>query len=415
VNVPDAFMEAVCADVPYPLKSPKDGSVKGEVSARAIFADILDVRMQTGEPYLNFIDTVNRYLPQYQKDLGLQVKTSNLCTEISLVTGRDIYGKQRTAVCCLSSINAEKWDEYKDSFLDLMKDVLRFLDLVLQDYIETASPEQANAVYSAMRERAVGLGVMGFHSYLQSKNIPFESAMAKSFNKMLFTKMRAYADLISKEMAIKYGACPDAADGGVLERFSHKLAIAPTASISIIAGGCSPCVEPWIANVFIQKTLSGSMVVKNKYLQRLLESKGLSPEDIEDVWLSVLDKNGSVQHLDILDEYEKGVYKTAFEIDSVWVLEFAADRAKSVCQAQSINLFLSPSIHKRDLLLLHIRAWQMGIKSLYYLRSLAISRAGIVGSGSVSEDNTLEKSKVHVNVIPVVDPLRKYETCVACE
>src|SRR6201999_4239907 len=305
------------------------------VDARALWQKIIEIRLQTGEPYLIFSDTVNRAMPQHQRELGLKVRQSNLCSEIMLATGKDHLGEERTAVCCLSSVNAEKFLEWRDH-PTFVEDVMRFLDNVLQDFIPRAPPSMSAAIYSATRERSVGLGLMGFHSFLQAQNVPFESALAKSWNMRLFKHLRREADKGSRRLAEERGACPDAEERGVMERFSHKLAIAPTASISIICGGTSAGLEPIPANIYTHKTLSGSFVVKNPYLEKLLASKS---KDSTNVWNSILEQGGSVQHLDFLSPEEKAIYKTSFEIDQRWLLEFAADRTPYIDQAQSLNLY----------------------------------------------------------------------------
>ncbi|HBK90094.1 MAG TPA: ribonucleoside-diphosphate reductase subunit alpha, partial [Parvularcula sp.] len=290
LNITDEFMTAVAEDREFGLKSPKTGEVLKTVSARKLWQKVLEIRLATGEPYLVFSDTVNRAMPRHQRDLGLKVSTSNLCSEIMLHTGRDHLGEDRTAVCCLSSINAEKYFEWKDD-PRFIEDVMRFLDNVLEDFIQRAPASMAKAVYSAKRERSVGLGLMGFHSFLQELGVPFESAMAKSWNVKLFKHIRMGADAASVVLAEERGPCPDAEERGVKQRFSHKLAIAPTASISIICGGCSPCIEPIPANVFVHKTLSGSFTVKNVALQRILAEKGL---DTDETWSSIIEHEGSV-------------------------------------------------------------------------------------------------------------------------
>ena len=382
VNITDEFMHAVAADEEFGLKSPKTGEVLRKISARKLWVKILEVRLATGEPYLLFSDTVNKQMAKHQRDLGLKVSTSNLCSEIMLHTGKDHLGEDRTAVCCLSSVNAEKYQEWKDE-PQFIEDVMRFLDNVLQDFIDRAPPAMAKAVYSAKRERSVGLGLMGFHSFLQSMNIPFESAMAKSWNTRLFKHIRMGADAASVALAEERGACPDAEERGVKQRFSHKLAIAPTASISIICGGCSPCIEPIPANIFTHKTLSGSFTVKNAALKKLLEEKG---QDTDEVWTSILEHEGSVQHLDCLSADEKDVYKTAFELDQRWVIELAADRTPYICQGQSVNVFLPGDIDKWDLHMLHWSAWEKGCKSLYYCRSKSVQRAGFAGGLKAAND-----------------------------
>jgi ribonucleoside-diphosphate reductase alpha chain len=365
INVTDAFMAAVQAGTAFPLISPKTGAVVRALDARQLWQRILETRLQTGEPYLLFIDTVNRALPRHQQALGLKVSTSNLCSEITLPTGADHRDEARTAVCCLASLNVEAWDAWNDE-PDFVEDVLRMLDNVLTHFIEAAPDSMARARYSAMRERSVGLGVMGFHSFLQARGIPFESALAKSWNLSMFRKIRRAADAASVALAVERGPCPDAAEGGMQARFSHKLAVAPTASISIICGGTSACIEPIPANVYNHKTLSGAYIVRNHHLSALLARKGA---DTPEIWQSIIEREGSVQHLDCLDAEEKAVFRTAFEIDQRWVIDLAADRAPFICQSQSLNLYLPADVVKWDLHMLHWTAWRRGVKSLYYCRS----------------------------------------------
>lgn len=404
VLLSDDFLLAVRKDTDWNLLSPKDGSVQGTVHARSLFQKLVETRMATGEPYIIFSDTVNRSMPAHQRKLGLKVTTSNLCAEITLPTGRDHLGNDRTAVCCLSSMNLETWDQWKDN-TQFVEDVMRFLDNVLQDYIDNAPPQMARAVYGAMRERSVGLGVMGFHSFLQSKGIPMEGAMAKSYNMRMFKQISGQAAAASVKLAHERGPCPDAADAGVMERFSCKMAIAPTASISIICGGTSACIEPIPANVYVHKTLSGSFTIRNPYLEKLLESKGANTDS---VWNSILEKGGSVQHLELLQEDEKMCFRTSFEIDQRWLLELAGDRAPFIDQAQSLNLFVRPDVDKWDLLMLHYRAWELGIKSLYYLRSKSIKSAA--HAGGVEADNTSSLAKILAEAVP-----NDYDECLACQ
>ncbi len=378
VLISDAFMRAVENDEEWALVSPKDGAVMRKVSARQLWIRVLTARVETGEPYVVYIDTVNKAVPEHQKLGGLKVKTSNLCSEITLPTGPDRYGKERTAVCCLSSLNLETFTEWQDH-PQFIEDVMRFLDNVLQDFIDKAPDDFSRAAYAAERERSVGLGVMGFHSFLQSQNVPIESVMAKVWNRKIFQHIRNQADAASRTLAEERGACPDAADFNIAERFSNKLAIAPTASISIICGGASPGIEPSAANTFTHKTLSGSFAVRNRYLKRLLEMKG---HDTEQVWSSINANSGSVHHLDFLSEHEKLVFRTAFELDQRWLIELAADRAPHVCQAQSLNIFLPANVHKRTLHQIHYLAWKKGVKSLYYCRSQSIQRAETVNTES---------------------------------
>jgi ribonucleoside-diphosphate reductase alpha chain len=361
VVITNGFMKAVENDEEWALKSPKDGHIVSRVKARELWIRILTTRIEQGEPYILFIDHVNDAIPAHHKMAGLNVKMSNLCSEITLPTGKDHHGNERTAVCCLSSLNLENFEEWQDH-PTFIEDCMRFLDNVLTDFIEKAPDTMSRAKYGAMRERSVGLGVMGFHSFLQSKMIPMESVMAKVWNRRMFQHIKRQADDSSVKLAHERGACPDAADYGIMERFSNKMAIAPTASISIITGGASPGIEPTAANAYTHKTLSGSFAVKNPYLVKLLEDKGLNNEDI---WSSIFTNEGSVQHLDFLSQDEKDVFKTAFEIDQRWLIEHAADRTPYICQAQSLNLFLPANVHKRDLHGLHFEAWKKGVKSLY--------------------------------------------------
>jgi len=404
VLVTDEFMAAVRAGDEFMLRSPRDGSERGTVDARSLFQKLVETRLATGEPYIIFIDAVNKAMPKHHRDLGLKVTTSNLCSEITLPTGKDHLGADRTAVCCLSSLNLETWDEWsKDK--QFIEDVMRFLDNVLSDYIARAPDEMARAKYSAERERSVGLGVMGFHSFLQARGLPFEGAMAKSWNLKIFKHVRAQVDEASMMLANERGPCPDAADMGVMERFSCKMAIAPTASISIITGGTSACIEPIPANIYTHKTLSGSFSIKNPYLEKLFNEKNvIAPEK---VWNSILEHGGSVQHLDFLTQAEKDVFKTSFEIDQRWLLELAADRTPFIDQAQSLNLFIPADVDKWDLMMLHFRAWELGIKSLYYLRSKSVQRAGF--AGGVEADNTPELKEIQLA------PTTDYDECLACQ
>lgn len=371
VVITDEFMQAVESGSKFKLRSPKDGHVVQEVDARSLWIRLLTTRIETGEPYILFVDTVNKYLADHQKQAGLSIKMSNLCSEITLVTGQDHHGQKRTAVCCLSSVNLEKYFEWKDNPL-FIEDVMRFLDNVITDFIKNAPDYMKNAAYSAMRERSVGLGVMGFHTFLQSQNIPMESVMAKVWNKKIFQQIREQADAASKKLAEEKGPCPDAAEFGVMERFTNKMAVAPTASISTIAGNTSPGIEPIAANSFVHKTLTGSVTVKNKYLKKLLQERD---QDTDEIWSSITINGGSVQHLDFLTDDEKAVFKTAYELDQRWLIDLAADRTPFICQAQSLNIFLPSDVHKKTLHDLHFSAWKKGIKSFYYMRSKSIQRA----------------------------------------
>ena len=408
VLVSDAFMRAVELDEQWALKSPKDGAVQSTLSARNLWIRLLTARIETGEPYIIYIDTVNRQIPQHHKLAGLTVKTSNLCSEITLPTGIDKEGRDRTAVCCLSSLNVEKYDEWKDDEL-FVGDVMRFLDNVLTDFIENAPEEFSDATYSALKERSVGLGVMGLHSYFQKKMIPLESVMSKVWNKQIFENIQKKVDQSSKDLAEERGPCPDAADYGIMERFSNKTAIAPTASISIICGGTSPGVEPIAANSYTHKTLSGSFNVRNKYLMKLLEKYGKNDDEI---WSSITTNQGSVSHLDFLTQEEKDVFKTAFELDQRWLVDLSADRTPHISQAQSINLFLPADVHKRDLHQIHFQAWKKGLKSLYYCRSKSIQRAENVNDAN-STDITANVYKSKNK--QTQEEENKYEECLSCQ
>ena len=406
ILISDAFMRAVETDGQWALKSPADGTIQQTISARNLWIRLLTARMETGEPYIIYIDTVNRQIPQHHKLANLTVKTSNLCSEITLPTGIDKDGRDRTAVCCLSSLNLEKYDEWKDDKL-MINDVMRFLDNVLTDFIDRAPDQFADAKYSAERERSVGLGVMGFHSYLQKNQIPLESVMSKVWNKKIFKHIQENVDQASKDLAEERGPCPDAADYGFSERFSNKTAIAPTASISIICGGASPGVEPVAANSYTHKTLSGSFNVRNRYLVELLEKHG---KNTEEVWSGITTNQGSVSHLDFLTDLEKDVFKTAFELDQKWIIELSGDRTPFISQAQSINLFLAADVHKKELHKIHFDAWKKGLKSLYYCRSKSIQRAeNINDAKSTDVLANVYKNKATKTEEP------EYEECLSCQ
>ncbi len=404
VLVTDAFMRAVETDADWALKSPYDGTVQSTIKARNLWIRLLTARVETGEPYIVYIDTVNRMIPQHHKLAGLTVKTSNLCSEITLPTGIDKYGKDRTAVCCLSSLNLENYDEWKDE-PGFIEDIMRFLDNVLTDFINRAPDSFSDAKYSAMRERSVGLGVMGFHSYMQRHMIPLESVMAKVWNKKMFQLIDKEVNAASKKLAEERGPCPDAAEYGINERFSNKTAIAPTASISIICGGASPGIEPVAANSYTHKTLSGSFNVRNKYLKKILQKYN---QDTNDVWSSITTNQGSVDHLDFLSQDEKDVFKTAFEIDQRWLIDHSADRTPYISQAQSLNVFIPADIHKKDLHQIHYQAWKKGLKSLYYCRSKSIQRAEVV-SQTFAKSNKQNKNQNQNQ------QTNDYEECLSCQ
>ncbi len=405
IQLTDAFMRAVGEDADWDLRSPHDQSVQKTVSARSLWIRMLTARIETGEPYLVYKDTVNNLRPEQQKLAGLEIKTSNLCSEITLPTGIDHHGKNRTAVCCLSSVNIEKFFEWENE-KDFIPDIMRFLDNVLQDFIDNAPETMKSAAYAAMRERSVGLGVMGLHSFFQENNVPWESAVAKSWNKKIFKHIKTAADQASIDLAKEKGACPDAQEYGIMERFSNKTAVAPTASISIICGGSSPGIEPIAANVYAHKTLSGTFTVRNRHLKVLLQEKN---QDNEEVWLSILSNGGSVQHLDFLSEQEKDIYKTAFEIDQRWLIDLAGDRSEMIDQAQSLNVFLPADSDKAYLHEVHYSAWKKGVKSLYYCRSLSLQRA---------ENSSNQPNKIDVKTLDEVaaesNP-NDYDECLACQ
>lgn len=409
--IPDAFMEAVEEDGDWALIDPHTFKKTKVLKARELFQNICETRLQTGEPYLLFSDNVNSRLSPHQRFLGMEVTQSNLCSEIMLHTGPDYLGNDRTAVCCLSSLNLERFDEWNGNRA-FIKDCLRFLDNVLQAFMDAVkdNPDYRRAWYSAHMERSVGLGQMGFHSYLQNNSIPFESPMAKGFNFRVSQFIEEACEVANLELAQEKGACPDSMhahkrDPNIpLRRFSHMQAIAPTASISIICGGTSPCVEPWNTNAFTQKTLSGSFLVRNQALTKVLETYG---KNTEAVWNDILEHEGSVQHLTFLSEWERDVFKTAWEIDQRWIVEFAADRTPSVDQGQSINMFLEGTVHKWDLMMLHYTAWKKGVKSLYYLRSKSLQRTGFAG---VEGDNKTEAAHIMGEASRT-----DYEECLACQ
>jgi len=387
VVIPDKFMETIHRatheenfDDSWELIDPHSGEVKKVVSARTLWVKLLQNRMETGEPYLMFEDAVNAELPDFQKRKGLYVNHSNLCSEITLATN-----EERTAVCCLSSVNLEYYDEWK-KVPAFIPDLVRMLDNVLEHFITNAPNSLERAKYSAFRERSIGLGAMGFHAYLQKSNIPFEGIIASSVNYEMFDFIKSNALQETRRLAVERGACPD--DDSCEVRNAHLLAIAPNASSSIICGNTSPSIEPFRANAFTQKTKSGSYLMKNKFLEEVLESKGANTED---TWKSVVTNKGSVQHLDVLTPEEKEVFKTAVEINQSWVVEHAAQRQEFICQSQSVNLFFPPDVNKADLHNIHMLAWAKNLKTLYYLRSEAISRADNV-SNKVKREIIFEQS-----------------------
>jgi len=376
IVISDRFMETIHRatrepgyDDSWELVDPHTKEVKKVVSARALWVKILQNRMETGEPYVMFEDAVNNELPDFQQRKGLYVNHSNLCSEITLPTN-----EERTAVCCLSSVNLEYFDEWKDH-ASFIPDLVRFLDNVLQYFIDNAPSQLEKAKYSAYRERSIGLGAMGFHAYLQRNNMPFEGPVAGSANHFMFRHIKDQATEETRRLAVERGACPD--DDTCQVRNAHLLAIAPNASSSIICGNTSPSIEPFRANAFTQKTKSGSFLQKNKYLEILLNSM---EKNTDEVWRSIVTNKGSVQHLDFLSEEQKEVFKTAVEINQAWLIEHAAERQQFICQSQSLNLFFPPDVNKADLHNIHMLAWAKNLKTLYYLRSEAISRADNVSN-----------------------------------
>ena len=374
VVVSDNFMQIIenatrtpGFDDSWNLIDPHSNTVVKTVSAKTLWVKLIQNRVETGEPYIMFGDTVDEAVPEYQKEMGLQVHQSNLCSEITLPTNKD-----RTAVCCLSSVNLEEYDEWKDND-QFIPDLIRMLDNVLESFITNAPDQLSRAKYSASQERSLGLGAMGFHAYLQRHNVPFESAMAKSRNMQMFSRIKSEAERATRALAEERGPCPDGQDYGV--RNAHLLAIAPNASSSIICGNTSPSIEPYRANAFTQKTKTGSSLLKNEYLENILQDLG---EDTDEVWKSIVTNSGSVQHLDFLDDWTKDVFKTAVELDQRWVIEMAADRQEYICQSQSLNIFFPADVSKQELHAIHMMAWKRGVKTLYYLRSEAIKRAETV-------------------------------------
>jgi len=402
VNIPDSFMEIIercmideSADDTWELKDPHSGIVTEKVSAKELWQKLLELRMQTGEPYLHFIDESNRKLPQWLKDKGLKVHQSNLCSEIILPTN-----EERTAVCCLSSLNLEYFDDWKNDSL-FLKDVAEMLDNVLQHFIDNAPDTIHRAKFSASRERSIGIGALGWHALLQRKNIPWESAMATGLNKQIFSHVRGYLDKANKHLGKERGEAPDAKGTG--NRFSHLMAIAPNASSSILMGNTSPSIEPFRANAYRQDTLSGSHLHKNQYLDKIIKEK--AGDKYDEVWSSIIANDGSVQHLDILDDWTKDVFKTSMEIDQRWVVQHAADRQEFIDQAQSLNVFFRPDSHIKYIHAVHFQAWKQKLKTMYYCRSDKIAKADKVAK------------KIEREVIAEIDlkAITDGDVCLACE
>jgi len=411
INITDDFMQLVekCmidphADDTWELKDPHTKEVRDTIPARELWQRILEMRMMTGEPYIHFIDTSNRAMPEFQKKLGLSIKQSNLCSEIILPTD-----KQRTAVCCLSSVNLEYYDDWKDDKL-FLRDVAEMLDNVLQYFIDNAPSAISRAVYSASRERSIGIGALGFHAYLQRNNIAWESALATSANVRMFKHIRTKLDEANLELGSERGEAPDASGTG--NRFSHLMAIAPNASSSIIMGNTSPSVEPYRANAYRQDTLSGSHLNKNKFLNRVIEQHlnpdpdgSISTDEYNEIWSSIIANDGSVQHLTWMDDWTKDVFKTSMEIDQRWIVDHAANRQQFIDQAQSINLFFRPDVNVKYLHAVHYQAWKQGLKTLYYCRSEKIGKADKVSK------------KIEREIISEIDlkQLATEDVCLACE
>lgn len=409
VNISDKFMQIIercmidpTADDSWELVQPHSGKVTEVVSAKALWMKLLELRMQTGEPYLWFIDRANEGLPEYQKKLGLKNHGSNLCSEISLATSAE-----RTAVCCLSSLNLEYFDTWKTDE-QFIPDVLEMLDNVIEYFIQNAPDEIARARFSAMQERSVGVGALGYHAYLQKNNIVFEGALAKSTNMRMFKHIRTQLDAANEKLALVRGPCPDAATMGVMKRCSHVMAVAPNASSSIIMGNTSPSIEPYSANAYRQDTTSGAFLNKNRFLDKIVKEEALKHEEswYDDTWASIIADDGSVQNLEWMDQYTKDVFKTAAEIDQRWIIEQTSDRQQFVDQAISTNLFFRPDVSVKYLHAVHFQAWKQGLKSLYYVRSSKLRKADKVGQ-------KVERKRIEDEID--MSALVNNETCLACE
>jgi len=377
VNISDRFMELIercmsdpTADDGWNLCDPHSGEIRETVSAKELWQKILELRMETGEPYIHYIDTSNKHLPEFQKKLGLKIHQSNLCSEIILPTDKD-----RTAVCCLSSVNLEYYDSWSKN-TKFLKDIAEMLDNVLQYFIDNAPDQVSRAKYSASRERSIGIGALGYHAYLQKHMFAWESWQATSANVRMFKHIRTKLDEVNLEIGKERGEAPDAKGTG--RRFSHVMAIAPNASSSIIMGNTSPSIEPYRANAYRQDTLSGSYLNKNRNLVGLIQSKieaGETKQTEDEIWSSIISNDGSCQQLKFLTEDEKNVFKTAMEIDQRWIVDHASKRQEYIDQGQSLNLFFRPDVNKKYLHLVHFLAWKSGLKTLYYCRSEKIGKA----------------------------------------
>lgn len=407
VNIPDSFMEIIerCtvekgANDDWPLIEPNTGKVKKVVSAKMLWQKILELRAgETGEPYIHFIDTSNKHFPDFLKRHGLKVRQSNLCTEIILPTSAD-----RTAVCCLSSYNLSYWDEYKTNY-QFFRDTAEFIDNVLQYFIDHAPDTIARARYSAYRERSIGLGALGFHDYLQSKDVAFESVIAKTINNSIFKTIRTMLDRANLELGALRGEAPDAEGTG--RRFSHVMAIAPNATSSIIMGNTSPSIEPYRANAYRQDTISGASLNKNRNLDKKIKEMCFeNPKlDYDDIWSQIIAEEGSIQGIDIFDEHTKAVFKTAPEINQMWIIEHAADRQVDIDQGQSVNIFTRPDINVKELHAIHLAAWKKGLKTMYYCRSEKIAKADKVSK-------KIERKRIESIDLKAI---ASGDDCIACE
>jgi ribonucleoside-diphosphate reductase alpha chain len=406
INITDDFMQLIekcmldpTADDTWQLKDPHDGTVRDTISARELWQRILENRMLTGEPYIHYIDTSNKAMPEFQKNLGLSIKQSNLCSEIILPTD-----KQRTAVCCLSSVNLEYYDEWKND-KQFLRDIAEMLDNVLQYFIDNAPSSISRAIYSARSERSIGIGALGFHAYLQKNSLAWESALAVSANNRMFKNIRTKLDEANLELGKERGEAPDAAGTG--KRFSHLMAIAPNASSSIIMGNTSPSIEPYRANAYRQDTLSGSSLNKNKFLDAIIKKEAENHKDgwYDEVWSSIIANDGSCQHLDWMDEYTREIFKTAMEIDQRWIIQHAADRQNYIDQAQSVNIFFRPDANVKYLHAVHFQAWKQGLKTLYYCRSEKLMKA----------DKVSRRIEREVMQEINLKQLATEEVCLACE
>jgi ribonucleoside-diphosphate reductase alpha chain len=410
INITDDFMHIIekCMldpefDDTWELKDPHNKEVRDTIPARELWQRILEMRMQTGEPYLHFIDTSNRMMPEFQKKLGLSIKQSNLCSEIILPTDKD-----RTAVCCLSSVNLEYYDEWKNDAL-FLSDIAEMLDNVLQYFIDNAPSAVERARYSASRERSIGIGALGFHAYLQRNNIPWESAQAVGRNKQIFKHIKESLNVANVRLGTERGEAPDAAGTGL--RFSHLMAIAPNASSSIIMGNTSPSIEPYRANAYRQDTLSGAFLNKNKWLDEVIQkhlsddNHLISQDEYNSIWSSIIANDGSCQHLDWMSDWDKDVFKTGMEIDQRWVVQHAADRQEYIDQAQSLNVFFRPDVNVKYLHAVHFLAWKKNLKTMYYCRSEKLAKADKVSK------------RIERHVIEEIDlkSIADGDECLACQ